>query len=126
MIGQTISHCRIVEKARRRRRAGCHQIQHFFRVAGLDSDKDDIKRYYGFIDKKNSRLAARSGARGQVPSAEADSVIRCPAYPALPCRAFTWRHFVAWFLQRDHWSPLGFIEPVAWFYFTETTTSVEI
>ena len=32
---------------------GTHQIEHFFRAAaGLDVDKEDIKRYYDFIDQK--------------------------------------------------------------------------
>ena len=36
---------------------GTHQIEHFFRVAaGLDIDKDDIKRYYDFVDQKISDL----------------------------------------------------------------------
>lgn len=36
---------------------GTHQIEHFFRAAaGLDVDKEDIKRYYEFIDQKVSDL----------------------------------------------------------------------
>jgi hypothetical protein len=32
---------------------GTHQIERFFRVAtGLDVDRDDIKRYYAFVDQK--------------------------------------------------------------------------
>jgi len=32
---------------------GTHQIEHFFRViAGLDVDKEDIKRYYNFVEQK--------------------------------------------------------------------------
>lgn len=32
---------------------GTHQIEHFFRVAaGLDVDKEDIKRYYEFVEEK--------------------------------------------------------------------------
>jgi Domain of unknown function (DUF1931) len=32
---------------------GTHQIERFFRVsAGLDVDKDDIRRYYDFVDQK--------------------------------------------------------------------------
>ncbi|MGC2822033.1 MAG: DUF1931 family protein, partial [Candidatus Sulfotelmatobacter sp.] len=32
---------------------GTHQIEHFFRAAaGLNIDKDDIKRYYAFVDQK--------------------------------------------------------------------------
>jgi len=32
---------------------GTHQIEHFFRaVAGLDIDKEDIKRYYNFVEQK--------------------------------------------------------------------------
>jgi hypothetical protein len=32
---------------------GTHQIEHFFRAAaGLDVDKEDIKRYYDFVDQK--------------------------------------------------------------------------
>src|ERR1700682_4982407 len=31
---------------------GTHQIEHFFRAAaGLDVDKEDIKRYYDFVDQ---------------------------------------------------------------------------
>ena len=36
---------------------GTHQIERFFRVAAsLDVDKEDIKRYYDFIDQKVSDL----------------------------------------------------------------------
>ena len=36
---------------------GTHQIERFFRVAaGLDLDKEDIKRYYDFVDEKVSDL----------------------------------------------------------------------
>jgi hypothetical protein len=36
---------------------GTHQIEHFFRAAaGLDVDKEDIKRYYDFVDQKVSDL----------------------------------------------------------------------
>jgi Domain of unknown function (DUF1931) len=36
---------------------GTHQIEHFFRAsAGLEVDKDDIKRYYDFVDQKISDL----------------------------------------------------------------------
>ena len=36
-----------------KRVAGTHQIERFFRAAGeLDVDKDDLKRYYEFIDEK--------------------------------------------------------------------------
>ncbi|HEX4066852.1 MAG TPA: DUF1931 family protein [Acidobacteriaceae bacterium] len=32
---------------------GIHQIEHFFRTAAeLDVDKEDIKRYYEFVDQK--------------------------------------------------------------------------
>jgi hypothetical protein len=32
---------------------GTHQIEHFFRTAaGLEIDKEDIRRYYDFVDKK--------------------------------------------------------------------------
>ena len=32
---------------------GTHQIEHFFRAAaGLDVDKEDIKRYFDFVDQK--------------------------------------------------------------------------
>jgi hypothetical protein len=32
---------------------GTHQIEHFFRAAaGLDVDKEDINRYYDFVDQK--------------------------------------------------------------------------
>lgn len=32
---------------------GTHQIEHFFRAAaGLDVDKEDIRRYYDFVDRK--------------------------------------------------------------------------
>ena len=40
-----------------KRAEGTHQIEHFFRAAaGLDIDKDDIKRYYEFVDQKISDL----------------------------------------------------------------------
>ena len=45
---------------------GTHQIERFFRVAGgLDLDKEDIKRYYDFVDEKVSDLllAAQHTAR---------------------------------------------------------------
>src|ERR1700726_3803299 len=36
---------------------GIHQIEHFFRVAaGLEIDKEEIKRYYEFIDQKMKDL----------------------------------------------------------------------
>jgi hypothetical protein len=36
---------------------GTHQIEHFFRAAaGLDVDKEDIKRYYEFVDRKVADL----------------------------------------------------------------------
>ena len=36
---------------------GTHQIEHFFRAAaGLDVDKEDIKRYYDFVDQKVADL----------------------------------------------------------------------
>lgn len=36
---------------------GIHQIEHFFRTAaGLDVDKEDIKRYYEFVDQKVTDL----------------------------------------------------------------------
>jgi Domain of unknown function (DUF1931) len=36
---------------------GTHQIERFFRVAaGLDLDKEDIRRYYDFVDEKVSDL----------------------------------------------------------------------
>jgi hypothetical protein len=36
---------------------GTHQIEHFFRVvAGLNVDKEDVKRYYGFVDQKIADL----------------------------------------------------------------------
>ena len=36
---------------------GTHQIEHFFRAAaGLDVDKEDIKRYYDFVDQKGADL----------------------------------------------------------------------
>ncbi len=36
---------------------GTHQIERFFRVAaGLDLDKEDIRRYYDFLDEKVSDL----------------------------------------------------------------------
>jgi hypothetical protein len=36
---------------------GAHQIERFFRAAaGLDLDKEDIKRYYDFLDEKVSDL----------------------------------------------------------------------
>ena len=36
---------------------GTHQIEHFFRAAaGLDVDKEDIKRYYDFVDQKIADL----------------------------------------------------------------------
>src|SRR5258707_2105694 len=32
---------------------GVHQIEHFFRVAaGLEIDKEDIRRYYEFVEEK--------------------------------------------------------------------------
>src|SRR5258708_37457255 len=32
---------------------GIHQIEHFFRAAAsLEIDKEDIRRYYDFVDKK--------------------------------------------------------------------------
>jgi hypothetical protein len=45
---------------------GTHQIEHFFRAAaGLDLDKDDIKRYYVLVDQKiaDFRLVAQDTAR---------------------------------------------------------------
>jgi hypothetical protein len=40
-----------------KRAEGTHQIEHFFRAAaGLDVDKDDIKRYYDFVDEKIADL----------------------------------------------------------------------
>jgi hypothetical protein len=40
-----------------KRVAGTHQIERFFRVAAeLDVDKDDIKRYYEFVDSKVADL----------------------------------------------------------------------
>jgi hypothetical protein len=36
---------------------GTHQIERFFRVAaGLDVDKEDLRRYYNFVDQKVSDL----------------------------------------------------------------------
>jgi hypothetical protein len=36
---------------------GTHQIEHFFRTAAeLDVDKEDIKRYYDFVDRKIADL----------------------------------------------------------------------
>jgi hypothetical protein len=36
---------------------GTHQIEHFFRAAaGLDVDKEDIKRYYDLVDQKVADL----------------------------------------------------------------------
>jgi hypothetical protein len=36
---------------------GTHQIEHFFRAAaGLDVDKEDIRRYYDFVDQKVADL----------------------------------------------------------------------
>jgi histone H3/H4 len=36
---------------------GIHQIEHFFRTAAeLDVDKEDIKRYYEFVDRKVADL----------------------------------------------------------------------
>jgi len=31
---------------------GIHQIERFFRAAGLEIDKEDIRRYYDFVDQK--------------------------------------------------------------------------
>ncbi len=40
-----------------KRLQGTHQIERFFRVAaGLDLDKEDIRRYYDFVDEKVSDL----------------------------------------------------------------------
>ena len=42
---------------RYKRVQGTHQIERFFRVAaGLDLDKEDIRRYYDFVDEKVSDL----------------------------------------------------------------------
>jgi hypothetical protein len=36
---------------------GTHQIEHFFRAAaGLEVDKEDIRRYYDFVDRKITDL----------------------------------------------------------------------
>jgi Domain of unknown function (DUF1931) len=45
---------------------GTHQIERFFRVAAeLDVDKEDIKRYYQFVDQKVADFVAHSPAHGQ-------------------------------------------------------------
>jgi hypothetical protein len=61
---------------------GTHQIEHFSRAtAGLDVDKDDIKRYYVFIEKKiDDLLVAEHTAKAmsQLRLDQATAVIACP------------------------------------------------
>jgi hypothetical protein len=41
---------------------GIHQIERFFRVAaGLEIDKEDIRRYYDFVDQKLADLLLIAG-----------------------------------------------------------------